>query len=353
MLIPFAIEPEAYTAVAERDVADKKLCVKHLLEFWRDHGVLVVPQGDEWDEWVSKLDQHQRGLLIDAYKENGKFRRRHCEIGVEQVRWDTIRSPADVNRYATQLDIGMFILEPTRASEVGLPIPVTEPCEHPNGNGLLPEITLWHFANETCKIGELRDLAQKPISSDDDPEIIWEQRLRDYAEYSHQVVIADPYAVRGFSQDPQHCNGLKFLLKHLMDCERKTTGKSKLLVSVFSTYDRRALSDPGHNVADSLVNIKNNIEDFYSSKIVNSSVKRIRFHLSTDDTLHGRWLRFDNNVITLGHGLRVLEPSPRPQVDEPEFQLNYSEAASAGKKNIENTLKNKSRGLFETFTVPA
>lgn len=333
MLIPFAIEPEAYKAVERYDLADKKILIKPLLAFWRNHGVLLVPTGNEWDEWVSNLDPYQRGLLMDAYKEDRKYRRKNTG----EIRWDSLQTDADIAGCGDSLNVGMVVLEPTRATVLGLPAGAY--CLHCGQ----VEITLWHYVGETCVATGLHELAQKRIRPQDTREAIWEQRLRDYAEYSRHVVIADPYAVRGISRTDKPSTALPFLLERLMGSERKN--RKALNVSVFSTYDDR-------NPDDSFYKIKSDIENFCSSRIVrSSSVKKIDFYLLSEGAFHDRWLRFDSNVITLGHGLTVLERYARRQSDSTEFELKDDETAVFELINNEKKLKSLWKSL-EHFTIP-
>ena len=348
MLIPFVIEPDAYKVIEGRSPAEKKHSVDELLNFWHDHGVLVVPAGYDWYDCLKKLDHNQRGRLEVAYKSELIFRKRNKRQG--EICWDELQSPADAIRYADQLDIGLFILEPTRASEIGLPEPIAEPCAHPNGDGL-PEITLWHHANDTCGIANLRVLAQKRIQPWDTPQTIWEERLRGYAEYSKHIVIADRYAARGLSRDRQPSKALPFLLNHLMGSERKN-GKPFSL-SVFSTYDdtHDASSD------DSFAQIKSKIEQVCDGNVNNPNIAKIDFYLLSEvhhgQKFHERWIRFDNNVIVLGKGLEMLEPihyGHRNDSLSLEFGLKHESAVSDIRRD-EKTLESYCKG-FEHFRIP-
>lgn len=341
MLIPFAIEPEAYKAAEQHDLGEKKILIRSLLDFWRDHGVLLLPGGNEWDEWVSKLDPIQGGRLKDAYKDDRKFRRKNTG----EIRWDSLKSDADIVECGDSLNIGMVILEPTRASVLGLPD--GDHCKHCGQ----VEITLWHYASHTCSIDGLRDLAQKRIQPEDTPQAIWDSRLRNYAEYSRQVVIADPYAAHNLSQTREPSNGLPFLLNRLMGGDRKN-GKS-LNITVFSTYDDRDSASPH----DSFANIKSKIEGFFNGQMAHSGVKKIDFYLlsyvSHHRKFHDRWVRFDNNVITLGKGLAVLDPvhyNHRQNSLSIDFGLISKEDSVSDIMHDENELKRACKG-FEHFTI--
>lgn len=346
MLVQFAIEPEAHTAVEDRGPAEKKGYINRLLDFWRDHGVLVVPKARAgWEDWVSKLDQKQRDSLMGAYKSAQKYRRRHCDIC-----WNELQSPADVSRYADQLDIGMIILEPTRAMELGLSSSMDDPCAHCGR----AEITLWQFASDTCELVRLRELSQEDIKQKDTPQAIWENRLRGYAQHSQRAVIVDRWAVRDLSLTHEPSVALPFLLSRLIDGDRKN--RKLLSVSVISTYDDGSNPD----LDNSLEKVKSKIEDMLSGKLSNSSVKKIDFYLLADSTasqldFHDRWIRFDDNVIEIGRGLEILEPMHyRRRVRRREgvgSSMYLRRSGADTRKDHERKLQGSCKGRNEHFTI--
>ena len=348
MLVPFIIEPGAYDATEFRsDVRgrEEKRLVKDFMDFWHDHGVLVMPEGYDWDACLENLGQNQRDRLQVAYTAEGAFRKRNRRQG--QICWNELESHADLNQCAAQLDIGMFILEPVRAMELGL-----------SGDDLCKrcgqvEITLWGHVKATDSVTALRVLAQKPIQPEDTQQAIWEERLRGYAEYSKEIAIVDPFVVRGLSRDHQPSTALPFLLKRLMGCELKN-GKRRNL-HVVSTYG----DEPGTNLDDSLAKIKSNIERFCDGNVSNSNIAKIKFsllsHADHGAKFHDRWIRFDNNVITLDHGLAMMEPNCYSfRKDNYIFGFGLKpESVAPDYIRDEERLAVLCDGLNEHFTIPA
>ena len=213
------------------------------------------------------------------------------------VNWTAKQSWSDLNEFNGQFDLAL--LQQTNAARFRSPSD-TEYCAHDPGSQVTIEITRGDHIMYTCQSRMVQDLARKTVTSEETPSQVWEERLRNHIKHSTSVLLVDIYAVRRWE-------GMRFFLEKLVTDGRQP-GEALQTVHIYSTYS--AFSGPGQRTA---ANVKNLIKDGVRrlSKNFGSTVPNLEVHVhlfEERDFPNDRWLRLDDNVIGLGHGLEVLEP---------------------------------------------
>ena len=256
MLTRFVIEPRAIAK--ERfgdDVAMLQRQLDHLTAFWTSHGVLVRPKSSrsmlEWQSTIKqlpvKLRERFRSLFLDDTPLPA-YRTMDVEADID---FDLANSYSELTHMTGAWKIDIALLEHERAVRLGLHEDDTCACNRFPDLAQWTEITRWHLVGGTCKTKELSDLSGRDIKHDDDPQDIWSQRLKSYAEHSNDIVIADPYATydlpKGKHDDISANGGLVNLLQYIIDTERRTDEKKapNANITVYSTYDDRHGANPG------------------------------------------------------------------------------------------------------------
>lgn len=363
MLVRFVVEPEAFLEETfGNDAATIRSSLAHLREFWSEHGVLVRPAGEhEQERWWMTHDQlpdKARDEFFEMFLDDpasDDFRTvesQHC------MRFDDVKSIEVLGDYAERIGFELALLQPARAVELGLPDDEFCACDHGTTIDRQTEITRWHLVNHTCKIRQVRELAGRDIPRDESPKEIWRTRLRDYAEHSHEVVIADPYATRDLDHGENPDQGLLTLLNFLFGLKREDDNgrRRRLDVTIFGTYD----DGVNAGLENSLANLRCVLYEKISAMWCEQTrVSTVKVYLLSDRNnsglFHDRWLRFDNNVLGLGQGLSVLNdlhsPRRRRAVSGRDFYLkrNASESSHQEEKDLADACK----GRKETFTIKA
>ena len=310
MIAKFAIDPEAirHDPLPPRD---KNLATKNLLEFWRSHGFLV--NYADLDRTLSTLPDSIRNALRIAVSgdPNGRLYRRQGSQRIA-IDWE------NTDR-ATLGDSKIEIVLPRAQLASDLGLSRDAPCCR-CGNA---EVTLWHLVNQTCEMaGHVRARIRESAVSIDIPldqtaEELWGQRFQSYAEYpGSEVVLADPYAVRGLDEPRRGTPGLISLLNFLARDTKNCT------FTIYSTYL------PNTNPHSGKGNSYNQIEDGIIQNLIRAvgqlrgnGILQIEVYLLPDRTFHNRRMRFNFNGFSIGDGIDILEPLRRRVMDTPTCAL--------------------------------
>ena len=357
MLVRFVVEPEAFLEETfGKDAATIRSSLGYLREFWSEHGILVQPsyEQDRWWDTYDKLPDKVRDDFFELFLDDppsAEFRTVQSEHG---MRFDDVKTNAVLAEYAEELGFELALLQPARAVELGLPDDEFCACHNVSSIDREAEITRWHLVNHTCKIMDLRKLAGKDIAGTETPTYIWQHRMRDYAEYSDEVVIADPYATRDLDDKENPNDGLLTLLGFMFGLKREDNGRRRRLnLTIFGTYDQSAGAKPKNSLANVRCVLKDKINEMKSEQ---TRVTAVNVYLlaypDNSGLFHDRWIRFDQNVIGLGQGLVVFNDlhSRRRKTSERDFFLKNRSGFDSSQKD-EKALANACKGLNEKFTM--
>ncbi len=292
MLLRFVVEPEALKDLAHSGNWDSFLGGLEL--FWPAHGIFIMPEDFDGILDQSGLDSHRISQWRQFMLAGQKRTFPHNTRGID---WAEKQSWHDLEEVNGQFDLAL--LQQTTVARFRSSND-TEYCAHDPKNQVLIEITRGDHILYTCRSRRVQDLGSKSVTPEEPPRQVWEERLRDHAKHSTSVLLVDIYAARNWG-------GLRLFLEKLVTDGRKP-GEDLQTVHIYSTYE--SFSGMGNNTA---ANVKNSINDGvrqlrkeFRSAVPNLEVQVHLFH--TSNFPNDRWMRFDDNVIELGHGLEVLEP---------------------------------------------
>ena len=151
----------------------------------------------------------------------------------------------------------------------------------------------------TCQSLKMQDLGRNAVTPTESASQVWEERLRNHAKHSTSVLLVDIYAA-------DRWEGLQlFLEKLITDGHQPDEGLQT--THIYSRY--RAFTGTGPGSA-AYIKRQLNEEAKRLSTSLGSALPNleIQVHLFHGDNLpNDRWLRFDDNIVDLGHGLEVLE----------------------------------------------
>ena len=359
MLVRFVVEPEAFLEETfGSDAATIRSSLGYLREFWSEHGILVQPSGeyeqDRWWDTHDKLADKARDEFFELFLDDPPPAEFRTVQSQHEMRFDDVETNAVLAEYAQQLDFDLALLQPARAVELGLPEDEFCACDHVTFIDRQAEITRWHLVNHTCKIRDLKELAGKDIAGSETPTDIWQHRIRDYAEYSHDLVIADPYATRDLEDDENPNEGLVTLLRFIFGLKREDNGRRRRLnITIFGTYDQSSTAKPQNSLANVRRILTDKINEMNSAQTRVSTVNVYLLSYPDNSGLfHDRWLRFNHNVLGLGQGLVVFnhKHSRRRRTSERDFFLK-NRSGSDSSQGDEKALADACKGLNEKFSI--
>ena len=352
MLLRFAVEPEAFLSENfSNDIPAMKSYLKDLQEFWGNHGVLIIPgKLGQFLERCHAVDSEMHPKLQDLFSTFWPTSERRWEFRyVEEpqpISLGDVQEEEDLQVYSGHLD--MAILDPVRAVAVGLAEDEYCNCAKATTTDTIPEVTRWHLVKRTCKVTKLSEISSKPTTVGDTPDTIWSERLEKYAQYSEDIVIADPYCTwnLGINGDPQN-DGLIVLLNHLFNLYQGSKGSRKpLRVTVYGTYNPK--DSPGEPNSMSSIRglLEREIERMYNGR---SRLKEIRFYMigrpdhgdKHAGLFHDRWLRFNHHTFILGQGLTVFSPRrhKNKKTVGPRYFVLTDEYCTQGLEEVETALR--------------
>ena len=293
MLLQFIIEPAAFGELVHR--GNWGTFLASLESFWLPHGVLVMP--DDFDEDLDKsgLDSYRisqwRTFIKDGYKRILP-KNQHGVDWVNALSWD------DLKEHGGEFELAL--LQQTHAARFGL-LNENEHCTHDPLGHIPIEITRGEHVLFTCQSQIMQNLGRNAVTPEETPQQVWTERLGNHVRHSTALLLVDIYAA-------ERWDGLQFFLEKIVTDGRQPGDKPQV-VHIYSRY--RSFNGAGWGSAAFIKNQFRN-EAKRLSDLLGTSVPSvdIQIHLFHGDNIpNDRWLRFDENVIDLGHGLEVLESS--------------------------------------------
>ena len=212
------------------------------------------------------------------------------------VDWAKVLTWDSLEEYKWQFDLAL--LQETRAACFNL-LDEDDHCKHDPQDKIPIEIARGHHILFTCKVMEIEDLAKKSVPKEEQPEQVWEKRLRKHAMHSTSVAVVDKFAIDDWQ-------GLRFFLQKLVT-DGWQSDKTLQTVDIYSTYTTFNGKGAGSPAA-----IKSELkaEATQLTKELGAGIPNVRINvnlLHRDNVPHDRWLRFGENIIELGKGLATLE----------------------------------------------
>ena len=310
MLVQFAIEAEAINDSATRAHA------KQLVDSWERFGILVYPRrGDTViAKTIAKLApvprKHWQSAWEKVVKNNGRAFR-YGSIDGFVFDWDGIDTPEALAASSNKFEVA--ILEETRAAVL----------EIPDGEsrfyGQVEGIRLWDI-DISEKFSCSEKLSSTPIGIGECIRGVWEQRFQRLAAYSREIVVVDQYAVRH--------NNIEGIFRLLRFLDRDT---KNCQVTVYSSPD---------SSVDAAQSIETQIRAEIG-KFSGNGIGSVEVHLFDESDFkkhaHDRHIRFDNNVVRIGRGLRIFEhPTVQEATDIALFILQPG-TREGKEKNLEDS----------------
>ena len=279
MLVKFAITSRAINNSAT------PRHVKRLLVNWERFGILTYPARSDRSiiARLHELDPPARKLWIEALstvaKNNGN-RYRWITTNGRAFDWnDLITSDA-----LTELDEEFEVALLGDDQATFLQIPDGESmCL-----GSVEGVRLWDI-DASLRFGYCETLSTKPIERGELREDVWTQRFQRLASHAKVIVVVDQYAVQN--------NNIDGVISLLNFCDRDSEGCAITLYS-----------SPGRD--GSLHRIRNEIEAaFYRLNGNRIASVTVRLFRESDFRVyaHDRHIRFDQNVVRVGRGMRPFE----------------------------------------------
>lgn len=184
MLARIGIDMGALT-VDDRDLAAAQECHRSALQVLMNHGVLVLPRGEE------------RTSLHGAVRELPVQIRKVWEVAMARLpmvsasvdcHLSEMAHIAQLSAWAGHIDVAA--LETVRAWELGVP-PDRPSAVDPQSK---IEVTRFDTMASSKRISDARDLDKNDIRPGQTRETVFDQRIRPHLWYARQVTIVDRYA---------------------------------------------------------------------------------------------------------------------------------------------------------------
>ena len=293
MILEFIIEPEAFQDLDQRGNWGSFLA--SLETFWERHGVLVVP--DDFDESLERS-----GLNISCINEWRTFvtgvpkrtvSKQNCTID-----WAKVHTWNDIKEHQGQFDLAL--LQQPNVARVRSISTGNQYCLHDPSGDVPIEIAQGDHVLFTCQSREVQNLGSSTVEPTETPTQIWQERLRGHVKHSTSVLLVDIYAA-------DQWKGLQTFLEKLVTDGREW-GQNLQTVHLYSAYGSFSGQGPGTAafIKKRLLEEANRLSDMVDSA---APSLRIQVHLLHRNNMpNDRWLRFDENIVGLGHGLEMFEP---------------------------------------------
>ncbi len=293
MLLRFVIEPSTFEDLVLR--GDWGTFLGGLESFWPNHGMFVMPE--DFDDILdqSSLDRHSIGQWRTFLMAGAKRTLLQKNGGID---WSGIQSWDDLKGVNGQFEIAIL----QRASTARFRSSAdSEYCAHDPADQVTIEISRGDHLLFTCQSRKVQELGSKAVTQEETPSQVWEERLRNHIRHSTSILLVDIYAAR-------RSEGLQFFLEKLVTDGRQP-GETLQAVHIYSSY--RAFSGTGDGTAASIrKELREGVTRMIAgigSVVPNLEIQVHLFHEA--DLPNDRWLRVDDNIIELGHGLEILEPT--------------------------------------------
>ena len=292
MLLRFVIEPSTLEDLVLTGGWDTFL--GSLQWFWPTHGVLVMPE--DFDDVLDRsgLDSHSISQWRTFCMGGAKRTLVQNNSGID---WSEIASWHDLEVVNGQFE--MALLRQANVARFRSPSD-SEYCAHDPGGQVDIEITRGDHVLFTCQARKVQDLGSKAVTHEETPSQVWEERLRNHVRHSTNILVVDIYAARRW-------DGLRFFLEKVVKDGRQS-GDILQTVHIYSSYG--TFHGSGSYSASSLKQrLRQGVKQMSKGFGSLSPKLRVQIHLFHENDLpNDRWLRFDDNIIELGHGLEMLEP---------------------------------------------
>ena len=297
IMLQFTIDPDALVDVIHRD--DWGAFVKRLDRFWRSQGVLVVPSNFKESLDQSQLSTERRKEWITILSQNS-YRKNPMSkplFGNKLTSWQDLQGFDDL------IDVAAV----NESSLLGLGLASMDThCGHDKSGMTTVEVTRGIHLSITCKVLAAEDLGTQAIPPEEPPDEIWENRLKRHAIYSNSVAVIDAYAIGNM-------DGLLFLIEKLVTdgWRNPKLYQTVDVYSAYSTFSGRGPDAPP-SIRRRLKTEAQRLTSLLGSNFPKVSIRVNLLH-SKDirDVTHDRWIRYNENIIELGDGLRVLQASNR------------------------------------------
>ena len=331
MLIRFAIEPDAFIDSASKyqnanSRRNNKVQHISLIRWWERHGVLIDPGNGENSVASIFSDDRLDASICDLWKQAWKQNREHRRAGCHDICWNSVASLSDFNIHNYEIDLAL--VESTRALELG----IEEDTYSVMCDGVCVCELLHYNMSSQCR--RIAELAEKPILRKERTEHTWEERLKNLARYSKQIIVVDPYAVVNIDGKNK---GLFGLFNYL---DRDASG---CYVTIYSSIDSVDPSSLRVKYFDGL--LKKEI-----SRFNRKGIREVNVYLNPDfnNIYKERYIRFDHGVCEIGHWLEALG-MPKTSIDY-AFAYSGSRAKYTQVRETERRLRERAFQPFKYFT---
>jgi hypothetical protein len=295
MLTRFVLDPNAVPAVAD-SVASAPLWQQleqhdRLLQMWQESGVLVL-EGRSWEdsELFARL-QNAPVAVRKRYQEALKQKVLRLDTAPDgRIPISAVHKPADLRVFLGVADLAC--VEETRAAVIGLQDDQVS-C-HFEDDGL--EVTRLSSVDTCQSVRRCRDLRTKTVPRGTDTDSFWRERLAGLARYSSRVTVVDRYL--GLNLVQHGSSGARSFLNRL------DSGGGRLHVEMIVGFKDQ---DP--------TVVLQHLADF---RLARGGITALHLFVVSDEHFtgrspefangaHGRWIRFDHQVVQLDLGLEVLD----------------------------------------------
>jgi len=286
MLFKFTMPPDALEPFT-KDLGLMRAAHEHSLRALQQYGVMVkgdgYPQGDLMAK-IADLPQTTRLLWQEAL-ENIR------QLNGPQSSVDVLEAYSSTELNAVRGEVHLLCTNPLQAEALGVP------------EG---EVSHFHQMSEVevaridgvgvSKIVKTSEaLTKAPVAVGTTADDLWQQRFQLLASVSRTVVIVDGYAA-GRHYKHQNTSELMNFLLHLDRDGRNVVVK---IIASFSSDKRNYQIPTREQIIEGLQNA--------SGRMARGGVREIQVCLLENgefvETIHDRWIRFDQVEISLGSGL--------------------------------------------------
>ena len=307
MLLRFMIDPLVFGDLVQRGVWD--IFLGSLELFWPAHGVFLMPE--DFDDILDRsgLDSHRVSQWRKFSMTGGKRTAPHKTGNID---WAGIQSWQDLKEHNGKFELG--ILQQAQTIQFRSTSD-SEYCAHDPSGQITIELACGDHLLFTCQSRNAQALGRKSVTQTETPTQIWEERFRDYVRHSTSILLVDIYAARRW-------DGLRCFLEKLVTDGRQP-GETVQTLHVYSSYG--TFNGTGDRTASYIKRqLEEGIKDLSAGFGPSMPNLKVQVHLLHQNEFpNDRWLRVDDNIIELGHGLEILE-STRSQ----GFSCNLSDADS-------------------------
>ena len=283
MLVKFALELEAI----DGNVRAEDL--KFLMENWKKFGILVHPTGKDPNivNVREKLGIQAEKLWTKMWEQvrNNDPLLRLQPLNEGSFDWEKIQSADDLAQHSGKFEVAL--LEDTRAEVLGIGDGETKKFD---------EIEGVRFANYSLWSARF-EISPFHIERGSERKDIWEKYFHPVAQFSHEIVIFDRYAMK-----EHNLPGVFWLLYRLTEISKA----SKIQIDASLT---EAVNDPKNQKGKSYPErLYREIEERFKGEFQDKRVITTKVRLFSDTTNpqfafpHDRHIRFDNYVIGIGTG---------------------------------------------------